>query len=136
MFLILGVISSDTIRCSDGMSRSPFTLNCKTGKVLLLSLVTWGFFTPVGSNRLPILLCIALSASFISSPNSKVTCTKERLLEDVDCISLRPSKFSIASSMGSVTSRITVSGLAEGYNVAIKMLGNSISGKSSLSRFL
>ena len=70
----------------------------------------------------------------MSSPNSNVATTMDMFSEDMDRISSRPLIPSMASSMGSVTSRTTASGFAEGYTVRIVMLGNSISGKSSLSK--
>ena len=62
----------------------------------------------------PTLPSIVLSASSMSSPNSKVAMTRERFSDEVDLISFKPAMPEIEFSMGSETSRSTASGLAEG----------------------
>ncbi len=111
---ISGSIFDSTIFCISAMSPLPMTLSCSTGNSSGLMRATIGELTPFGK-AIPLMLeLMTFSTSAMSVPNSNEARIIDRFSVETDCIVSRPSTPAMAFSIGSVTSRTTASGLADG----------------------
>ena len=90
------------------------TLSCSTGNSSGLMRATMGSLTPLGNASPVTLELMMFSTSAMSVPNSNDARMIDRFSVDIDCIVSSPSTPAIAPSMGSVTSRTTASGFADG----------------------
>ena len=126
-----GMSESSTMRLRDTASPSLETLSCITGNVSVLMRSTLGVSTSSGRSTELTALSMSRSASFISTPKSKVAIMTVKLALEVDSSSFKPVMPLMAFSIGSATSLATVSGLELGYTATIKILGNSSAGNSS-----
>ena len=111
---ISGTIRDSTMRCSSATSPPLMTLSCSTGNSSGLMRATIGSLTPPGNEIPPTFELMTFSALDMSVPNSNEARMIDRFSVEIDCIASRPSTPVMAASMGSVTSRTTASGLADG----------------------
>ena len=111
---ITGSTSACTSFAISACSLSAITLNCIMGSSLGLKRPTVGRPTPAGKSMLATAVATSASAAAMSVPNTKVARIMELPSNVLDCTVSRPAMPDMAVSIGSVTSRTTASGFADG----------------------